>query len=134
MYSNKILKLLFILFACSPYLTETYATVRQQQVLKDNWFIKQLDDESHDISALTQAVLEPDTSWMQATMPKQVAEVLLENGKIDDPHIGKNAVECAWIWEKDWAYGTTFPTPKGTGAVLLRLKGVDTIQDYSASE
>jgi len=119
--------LLMILLVCFLYAAEVHTATRQQYVLKENWFIKQHDVEFHDISKLTQAVQQPDSSWMPTVIPQQVAEILLENGKIPDPHIGKNAANCSWIWENDWAYATTFPTPQGRGPVLLRLKGVDTI-------
>lgn len=127
MHSIKNLKLLMILLACFLYSAEGWTSVRQQHVLKDNWYIKQLEAESHDIAALTQAALQPDTTWMPATMPQQVAEILFENGKIPDPHVRKNAAKCTWIWETDWAYATAFPTPQDAGPVLLRFKGVDTV-------
>ena len=100
---------------------------RQVQVLKTGWLIKQLSGESHDISALTQAARNPDTTWLRTDMPNQVADVQLHYGQIPDPHVGKNAAACAWIWEQDWAYATRFVTPVGQGPVWLRLMGVDTI-------
>jgi beta-mannosidase len=80
-----------------------------------------------EIEELIGELKESNRHWMAVDkMPKQVAEVLLEHGKIPDPRISRNAAKCAWVWEKDWVYATQFDTPQGTGPAFLRFMGVDT--------
>lgn len=118
--------IIFLAFA-SLVNAKIASPIRQRQVLKTGWMVKQLQGESHDIAALTMAAQRPDKTWLRTDMPNQVADVLLRYGRIPDPHVGKNAAACAWIWQHDWAYATTFVTPAGVGPVWLRLMGVDTI-------
>ncbi|NGX55340.1 MAG: hypothetical protein KR126chlam2_00973, partial [Chlamydiae bacterium] len=97
-------------------------------VLTDNWHIKQLDSDKPDIAALTRQAASLDRTWLSARMPAQVHDILLEHGKISDPHIGKNAAESAWVGQKDWAYLCSFPSPpKSDGPVFLRFGGLDTL-------
>ena len=101
--------------------------VRDQQILSNGWMIRQVDADTLDIEELIGAPDQNDSQWMMVDqMPKQVAEVLLEHGKIPDPRISRNAAKCTWVWEKDWVYATQFDTPPGTGPVFLRFLGVDT--------
>ena len=101
--------------------------VRDQQILSNGWMIRQVDADTLDIEELTGAPDQNDSQWMMVDqMPKQVAEVLLEHGKIPDPRISRNAAKCTWVWEKDWVYATQFDTPPGTGPAILRFLGVDT--------
>ncbi|MFC1761115.1 glycoside hydrolase family 2 protein [Planctomycetota bacterium] len=120
--------LLMVLLVCTSMVSaKVKIPARQTQVLKTGWVIKQLNGGPHDIASLTEAAQKPDKTWLRTDMPKQVADVLLHYGRIPDPHVGKNAAACAWIWEQDWAYSKTFATPSGEGPVWLRLMGVDTI-------
>ncbi|MBL7153285.1 MAG: hypothetical protein ISS79_06180 [Phycisphaerae bacterium] len=97
-------------------------------VLTHNWRIKQLDADKPDIEALMRQAASPDKTWLPARMPAQVHDILLEHGKIPDPHIGKNAAESAWVGQKDWAYLCKFPgPPKSDGPVFLRFGGLDTL-------
>ncbi|MFC1633739.1 glycoside hydrolase family 2 TIM barrel-domain containing protein [Planctomycetota bacterium] len=116
-----------VLASASWVNAEITSPLRKRQVLKTGWLIKQLNGESYDVSALTEAARNPDETWLRTEMPKQVADVLLHYDRIADPHVGKNAADCDWIWQQDWAYATTFVTPSGVGPVWLRLMGVDTI-------
>ena len=100
---------------------------RIRQVLKDAWYIKQLKEPEIDIASLTREVAAPGSAWHPAKMPAQVQEVLLERGLIPDPHVGKNAAKCDWVFENDWAYATAFDTPAGDGPVFLRFDGLDLI-------
>ncbi|MDQ1329689.1 MAG: hypothetical protein QG641_2981, partial [Candidatus Poribacteria bacterium] len=51
--------------------------MRIQQVLIDNWYIKQLDTDKPDIAILTQEALSPDKNWLKAQMPAQIHDILL---------------------------------------------------------
>jgi len=104
------------------------AAERTRIVLTDNWHIKQLDTDKPDIEALMRQAASPDKTWLPARMPAQVHDILLEHGKIPDPHIGKNAAESAWVGQKDWAYLCSFPSPPKTdGPAFLRFGGLDTL-------
>ncbi len=95
--------------------------------LSENWHIKQLESDKPDVAELSRSISSPDTTWLSARMPAQVHDVLLEHGKISDPHVGKNAAESAWVGEKDWAYACVFKSPaKSEGPVFLRFEGLDT--------
>jgi len=104
------------------------AAERTTMPLRDGWFIKQLDGDQPDVTALTREAASPGNAWLPARMPAQVHDVLLAHGKISDPHVGRNAAESAWVGEKDWAYACTFVSPASAGGpVLLRFDGLDTL-------
>ncbi len=106
------------------------AAERTRIVLTDHWHIKQLDGDRPDVAALTRQAAEPNATWLAARMPEQVHDVLLRLGKIADPRVGKNAAECTWVGEKDWAYACTFASPtKNDGPVFLRFDGLDTLAE-----
>lgn len=103
---------------------------RSRVDLTENWHIKQLDTDKPDVAALTRQAARPDDAWLTARMPQQVHDVLLRHGKIADPRVGKNAAECTWVGEKDWAYTCKFPSPAdGDGPVFLRFDGLDTLAE-----
>ncbi|MBA2362418.1 MAG: hypothetical protein H0V86_02680 [Chloroflexia bacterium] len=102
--------------------------MRTVHTLTDGWLIRQLDGDDPDVAALMRAVASPDGTWLPARMPAQVHDVLLEHDLIPDPHIGRNAAECAWVGERAWAYARTFASPEGdSGPVWLRFGGLDTL-------
>jgi beta-galactosidase/beta-glucuronidase len=108
--------------------TNLCAQERATIVLSENWYIKQLETDKPDIAALTRQAASPDKAWLPAQMPAQVHDVLLEYGKISDPHVGKNAADSAWVGQKDWAYVCTFIGPgESSGPVFLRFGGLDTL-------
>ena len=114
-------QLRFVAFCTALQMTSLPAAgtglARTQTMLRDGWIIKQIDLSKTDIAELNRAANEPDTSWYPASMPSQVQDVLLRQGLIPDPRVGKNAAECSWVFEKDWAYATHFETPDGMGPV-----------------
>jgi len=77
--------------------------VRREIVLDENWFVRQLGADQIDVADLSRyAGRGPD--WLTARMPAQVHDVLLEHGRIADPHVGHNAAACVWVAESDWVY------------------------------
>jgi len=106
------------------------AAPRRRVVLKDGWCVKQLETDRPAVDDLTRSLGDPADGWMNATMPAQVHDVLLAHGRIADPHIGRNAMDCAWVGEKDWVYACRFATPEGvTGPAFLRFEGLDTLAE-----
>lgn len=101
--------------------------MRNRQVLRQGWLIRQVEASTADVAALSQAALHPDGAWMPAEMPAQVHDVLFARGDIPDPRVSKNAAACTWVGEKDWAYATAFNSPEHTGPVFLRMDGLDTV-------
>ena len=73
--------------------------MRYRQALKQGWYVKQLDTDTPDVEMLI-----PDETWLSATMPAQVHDILFSHGLIPDPRVGKNAAESAWVGEAAWAY------------------------------
>ncbi len=102
-------------------------STRSLQALRKGWHVKQLESDKPNVAGLTRAAAKPDDTWMPATMPAQVHDLLLAGGKIPDPRVGKNAAKSAWVGQKDWAYACTFASPAGDGPVFLRFNGLDTI-------
>ncbi len=99
------------------------AAQRQRIVLRQGWIVQQLE-----ATAAAQDATVGQGPEMTATMPAQVHDVLLQHGKILDPHVSRNAAESAWVGEKDWGYTCQFPTPQlGAGPVFLCLDGLDTL-------
>lgn len=109
--------------------------MRQRHPLRDGWYVRELPGEEHDPVALSAEAAEvlrggrpTSGAWLRATMPAQVHDVLLAHGRLDDPHVGRNAEGHAWVAERDWAYACAFPTPEGGGGpVTLRFLGLDTL-------
>ena len=101
--------------------------MRTQHILADGWAVKQIDADDPNIPDLTREAAAPDGIWFRTRMPAQVHDILLEQGKIPDPRIGKNAADCTWVGETNWAYACAFPSPAGNGPVTLRLDGIDAL-------
>jgi beta-mannosidase len=130
MLSRSIAQRLLLLFMISMFCQVSAGSLqmlRVQRILSEGWMIRQVDADTVEIEGLTGELIEGNRHWMAVDkMPRQVAEVLLEHGKIPDPRISRNAAKCAWVWEKDWVYATQFDSPQGTGPTYLRFLGVDT--------
>jgi beta-mannosidase len=107
-----------------------HASERRRIVLSEGWHVKQLVSDKPVLGDLIEGLGNPADGWMAATMPAQVHDVLLAQGRIVDPHVGKNAADCAWVGEKDWAYVCQFASPKEIpGPAFLRFEGLDTLAD-----
>ena len=98
-----VLILSVVICSCTPLAGGQVAT-RSIRPLRNGWHVRQLQTDRPDITALTAQAVKPDKTWMPATMPAQVHDILLAAGKIPDPRVGKNAAKSAWVGEKDWAY------------------------------
>ena len=101
--------------------------MRVRHRLREGWAVKELDTGRPNVVTLTRAAIEPDGTWLAATMPAQVHDVLLAHDLIPDPRLSRNAAQSAWVGERDWAYACTFPSPAGEGPVYLRFEGLDTL-------
>ncbi len=100
---------------------------RKLILLDKGWYLKELDPARYDTDSVIDSAKDPGPEWMPVKMPAQVHDVLFAHGQIPDPHVGKNAAQCSWVSEKDWAYTTSFSAPAGKGPVILRLDGLDTV-------
>ena len=109
---------------------DVQASERRRMVLKECWYVKQLETNRPVTGELSEGLGNAANGWMRATMPAQVHDMLLAKGVIPDPHVGRNAVVSAWVGEKDWVYACRFPTPDGiAGPVFLRFEGLDALAD-----
>ncbi len=70
-----------------------WAVERTEILLRDNWYIRQLETDKPAVAALTKEAASPDNTWLPARMPAQVHDVLLQHGKIPDPHVSRNAAD-----------------------------------------
>lgn len=104
--------------------------MRTDHVLSDGWQICKTAEWDGDLDALISG--EPGGSqirWHAAQVPTGLHEVLLRDGDIADPSVGRNAAEADWVGDEDWVYRTRFTTPSGAGRSYLRFKGVDTLAE-----
>ncbi len=115
------------LHSCRNNIDNNRPKQRKINILSDDWYVRQFDGDPPDIRRLENEVLNPGAAWFSAEMPAQVHGILLRDGKIADPRIGKNAAKCTWVGAADWVYGTTFQSPEGAGPVFIRFEGLDTV-------
>ena len=103
--------------------------MRTETILTGNWYLKPLEAGLPG-AELAARMVAPDDTWLPAEMPAQVHDVLLAHGRIPDPHVGRNAAECTWVAQKDWAYLCGFSTSVSQGGPLrLRFEGLDTLAE-----
>lgn len=71
-----------------------------------------------------------DLEWIPVRRLGQVADVLLDAGRIADPRRLDKAREALWISEKDWVYRCAFRAAEPSGdAAFLRCRGLDAVAD-----
>lgn len=79
------------------------------------------------------AAYERREGYVVPELPMQVHEVLILNGKIEDPAVTGSGAECTWVSERDWIYvGRILMTEeeaKMSDRYCLHLDGIDTLAD-----
>lgn len=91
-----------------------------QKNLNGKWLFKQSDK----------------TQWLDASVPGCNFLDLMDNNLIDDPFIGLNEKDVAWVGEKDFEYKKTFNLDEdelNCDEVLLCAKALDTVCDVSVN-
>jgi len=97
--------------------------------LKDGWFIRKIAPAGRlDEKQITEYSA-GNSEELSAVMPAQVHEVLLRNGKIEDPIVMGNTEKCLWVSESDWIYRCIFSAAKAGKRQYLDFKGLDTLAD-----
>ncbi len=98
-----------------------------EQTLTGQWKLKQLlDGFVPDASSL--AAQSGCGDWLTVErMPAMVQDVLLQNGKIEEPWKPGKAREYLWIAQSEWLYQATFSceTPEKTSELIFG--GIDTV-------
>jgi beta-mannosidase len=102
---------------------------RQQVILKDNWLVKEIKTDEKLPVQIPADFSKAGAGWYKTSMPKQVQELVLENGKLPDPHYGDNAAKWTEVFEQDWVYIKCFNSPESTNEILLCFNGLDTRAD-----
>ena len=96
--------------------------------LKDNWILKEYPAEGFSIDSIwnSNAICKWKTS-----VPADVHTVLIRNGAIGNPVIGKNDVKTLWIEDRVWVYHTEFGITREecNESVELQFDGLDTYAD-----
>ncbi|GAA4981550.1 glycosyl hydrolase 2 galactose-binding domain-containing protein [Actinopolymorpha pittospori] len=102
--------------------------MRSDVVMADGWQVADLGD-----WADPKPVLAGETAggtWFDTTLPSGVHEIMLREGRIRDPHVGRNAADADWVGDRDWVFRKVFDTPQHPeGPVRLVLRGVDTLAE-----
>jgi len=106
-----------------------HGQMRKSINLNENWIVGEAKPGFNAENSIPKDFQNPGEEWHKATMPKQVQDILFEKGIIPDPHVGKNATKCTWVFEKDWMYANRFASPKNKGDVFLCFDGIDTSAD-----
>ena len=91
-----------------------------QKILNGKWLFKQSDK----------------IQWLDASVPGCNFLDLMDNNLIDDPFIGLNEKDVAWVGEKDFEYKKTFNLGEdelNCDEVLLCAKALDTVCDVSVN-
>ncbi len=98
--------------------------------LKNNWMIIDTNPGEGDAAAFSRAGLDT-SSWLSIPIPGDVNAVLVEEGRMPDPHYGDNARQCYWVTGRDWWYRLEFMEPELSLDVRsdLCLDGVDGYAD-----
>lgn len=68
-----------------------------------------------------------DSGWMDAVVPGDVHLDLMRAGRISDPFVGLNYLDCKWMEGKEWWYRREFHVPEqfASRRVELRFGGLD---------
>ncbi len=103
--------------------------MRNDVVLTKGWQVADLGDWADPGPVLGGAT--EGGNWYETTVPSGLHEILLREGRIPDPHVGRNAAAADWVGDCDWVFRKVFATPvdRGAGAVRLILRGVDTLAE-----
>lgn len=110
----------------------SHATIGfKQKELAEGWRVKSISPRaSLDPSLLTEAASGRGEGWFGvAQMPAMVHDVLLAQGRIEEPWLPGRAEKCQWVAEQDWLYATTFSADAKNHEARLRFLGLDTIVD-----
>lgn len=107
--------------------------LKQSRTLRESWQICQWDVHGELTDAQISELSGPPNArdWMQADMPRQVHEILLDHDKIEHPAGLDKARECLWVADKDWVYRTQFAAPQehADKKHYLVFHGLDTFVD-----
>ena len=58
-------------------------------------------------------------------MPATVHDILLRQGKIEDPWLPRGTEKCFWVGQQDWIYVVQFTLDKQGPEAWLRFKGIE---------
>ncbi|PJJ62087.1 beta-mannosidase [Compostimonas suwonensis] len=103
---------------------------REQLPLQSGWEVCRMATVVDRAAFASGAALPDDAESYPARVPNSVHEVLLEAGRISDPHNGDNAEQSAWVGDEDWGFRVSFDTPELDGrSPWLVFEGVDTVAE-----
>ena len=73
-----------------------------------------------------------DAGWIPAAVPGNVREILLRQGLISDPYVGRNNEQSRWVEDFAWWYRKTFHAPESWRGKRLELRfdGIDYKADF----
>ncbi len=63
--------------------------------------------------------------WLPASVPGDVREDLLRNGRIEDPFPAKQNELSKWVDDWNWCYRREFRAPAGAKRTFIRFDGID---------
>ncbi|KXA93696.1 glycoside hydrolase family 2 [candidate division MSBL1 archaeon SCGC-AAA259E19] len=73
-----------------------------------------------------------DEKWLDADVPGDVYNDLLNSGEIEDPYYGDNELDLQWVGKSDWKYRRTFELDNkflNHERIILKCDGLDTISE-----
>jgi beta-galactosidase/beta-glucuronidase len=95
------------------------------------WRIKSIDPQSElDTAFLAEAGQGQGQAWLDAgIMPAAVHDILLRQGKIQEPWLPGGTEKCFWVGEKDWVYAVRFAIQEQGQEAWLRFMGIENAVD-----
>ncbi len=108
--------------------------MKEIMTLDKGWILKKI--ESTDVldigqidGLLTSGADAESRVFEVAQMPRQVQEILIDYGVIENPNIRGNSEKCLWIDQTDWLYVRNFPYQPDDRKVEIHFMGLDTFVD-----
>jgi beta-mannosidase len=92
------------------------------------WRITSLAPQANLDAAFLATVSQGQSSegWMDVgAMPATVHDILLRQGKIEDPWLPGGTEKCFWVGQQDWIYAVHFTLDKQGPEAWLRFKGIE---------
>lgn len=109
--------------------------MKSVEKLSSSWWIKSYENEGGLIDTTTAAGILKEyhsiqNGWLETDVPKQVQEILIEKGIIDECVLTTGIADSGkWFSCKDWVYRCSFKNSELDGEKYLNFNGLDTTAD-----
>jgi beta-mannosidase len=120
--------LIMVLIATSVLLTEVASAAPLERIeIASGWAVKSFEPSAAlDGAIIAEAeIAGRGEEWLAVgEMPAMVHDILLRQGKIENPLLPRGLEKCAWVATKDWVYAVQFPAGALTAESRLCFRGL----------